>query len=130
MQKGVLLIGGLTLAMGLAWGAEDAPADHVNWMKDLGRQSGAIRKGVDVEKNALEMQATLKLVGAFWKARNSDPAVKSCEENYKGAQAVGAAAKANNAEGIAAGAKLIGAGCKGCHDAHREKTGPEQYKIK
>lgn len=130
MSKLLSLIGGLTLAMSLAWGADDPPADHVKWMKDLGAQMGAIRKGSDVAKNAADMQATLKLTGAWWKAKNSDVASKSCGEAFKGAKAVEEAAKADNKEGIAAGMKMIGAGCKGCHDAHREKINDTTYKIK
>ncbi len=131
MKRMLGLIAGCVLALsGVAMAAEDAPADHVQWMKDLGKQMGSIRKGVDVEKNAADMQATLKLVGGWWKPRNSAEAMKTCSESFKGAQAVAKAAAANDKDGIAAGMKMIGAGCKGCHDAHREKIGENQYKIK
>ncbi|MSV30862.1 MAG: hypothetical protein EXQ52_19270, partial [Bryobacterales bacterium] len=103
---------------------------HVQWMKDLGAQMGAMRKGVDVEKNAVAMQASLKQTGAFWKARNSEIGSKSCGDTDKGAQAVAKAFAANDKEGVAAGMKMIGAGCKGCHDQHREKISDTVYKIK
>src|SRR6266851_34252 len=48
MRKLLTLISGLTLALSLAWGAEDPTADHVKWMKDLSTQMGAIRKSADV----------------------------------------------------------------------------------
>ncbi len=130
MRKNLVLVGGMMLALTLAWGAEDSPPEHVKLMKELGRQNGAIRKGADVEKNATEMQATAKQLAAFWKTRNSEVAMKSSYENLKGAEAVAVASKANNAEGVAAGMKMIGGSCKSCHDAHREKVGPDQYKIK
>ena len=131
MNRMLKLIAGCTLAFaGIMMAAEDAPADHVQWMKDLGKQMGAMRKGVDVQKNATDMQATLKLVGGFWKKRNSDIAMKTCGETYKGAAAVAKAAAADDKEGIAGGMKQMGAGCKGCHDAHREKVGEHEYKIK
>ena len=125
-----MLVGGMMLALTLAWAAEDAPPDYVKLMKDLGRQNGAIRKGADVEKNATEMQATATKMIAFWKARKVEDAVKSAEDNLKGAEAVAVAAKANSAEGVAAGMKMIGGSCKSCHDAHREKVGQDEYKIK
>ncbi|MBL8294083.1 MAG: cytochrome c [Bryobacterales bacterium] len=130
MKRLLTLMAGFALAVTGALGAEDPPADHVQWMKDLGGQMGAIRKGADVEKNAKDMQATLKQVGAFWKKRNSEVASKSCGESYKGAAAVAKAAAASDKEGVAAGMKMIGAGCKGCHDAHREKISDTVYKIK
>jgi len=40
------------------------------------------------------------------------------------------AAAASDKEGVAAGMKMIGAGCKGCYDAHREKVSDTVYKIK
>ena len=49
----------------VAVASEDAPPEHVKWMKDLGAQMGAIRKGADVEKNATDMQATLKQVATL-----------------------------------------------------------------
>lgn len=130
MKRLLTLMAGLALAITGASGAEDPPADHVQWMKDLGAQMGAIRKGVDVEKNAQSMQATLKQVGAFWKQRNSEVASKTCGESYKGAAAVAKSAAAGDKEGISGGMKLVGAGCKGCHDAHREKVSDTVYKIK
>jgi hypothetical protein len=119
---------GLFLAAAMMTAAEKPPDDHVQWMKDLGAQNGAIRKGVDVEKNARDMQATLKLVGAFWKARNSEVASKSCGQTYKGAAALVAAGA--DKEKQAAAMKMIGGGCKGCHDAHREKVSDTVNLIK
>lgn len=131
MKRMLVLMAGCILAVStVALGAEAPSPEHVKWMKDLGAQMGAMRKGVDVEKNATDMQATLKQVGAFWKTRNAPDAMKSCGDNFKGAQAVAKAAKANDKEGIAEGMKLVGAGCKGCHEAHREKVGEHEYKIK
>ena len=123
------MIGAAALA-GVAVASEDAPPDHVQWMKDLGSQMGALRKGVDVEKNATAMQATLKDVGLFWQKRTSDVAVKSNNDSIAGAAQVAKAAQAGDKEGISAGMKMVGAGCKGCHDVHREKVSETVYKIK
>jgi cytochrome c556 len=123
-----LTFAGLFLAAAISPASEVPSAEHVKWMKDLGAQMGAIRKGVDVKKNADDMQATLKLVGAYWKTRNSPEATKACGMSFKGAAAVAAAG--DDKEKMMAGMKMIGGGCKGCHDPHREKISDTEYKIK
>jgi cytochrome c556 len=114
--------------IGVAFASEDAPPEHVKWMKDLGAQMGAIRKGADVDKNAADMQATLKQVGGWWKTRNAPDAMKSCGDTFKGAKAIAEAG--GDKEKIAAGMKMVGGGCKGCHDAHRDKISDTLSKIK
>ena len=116
--------------IGVAAGAEDAPPEHQKWMKDLGNQMGAMRKGVDVEKNATDMQATLKEVAAWWQNRPSDVAMKSGQDSVQAAADVAKAAQAGDKAGIAAGMKAVGAGCKSCHDVHREKVSETVYRIK
>jgi hypothetical protein len=123
-----LTFAGLLLAACVAMAGEKPSADHIKWMKDLAAQNGAIRKGVDVEKNAKDMQATLKLVGAFWKTRNSPDASKACGDSFKGATAMLEAG--GDKEKMAAAGKMIGAGCKGCHDAHRVKISDTENEIK
>ena len=113
---------------GIAVAAEDAPPEHIKWMKDLGAQNGAIRKGVDVEKNAAAMQETMKHVHAFWSKRNSEIGVKTSNDTIAGAEQIAKAA--GDKEALAAGMKLVGAGCQGCHKAHREKISETEYKIK
>jgi len=115
---------------GVSFASEEPSPEHVKGMKDLGAQMGQLRKNVDVEKNALAMAESMKEVGRLWKDRKSDVGMKTCKESRDGALAVAKAAKADDKAGIAAGMKMIGAGCKGCHDVHREKVGENQYKIK
>ena len=130
-MKGLLVLAGCVLAsFSMAVASEDAPADHVKWMKDLGKQNGQIRKGIDVKQNADSMMATLKEVGKFWKERKSDIAMDSCKKNFAGAKMVSEAAAKDDKAGIAEGMKMIGAGCKGCHDQHREKISDTLSKIK
>jgi cytochrome c556 len=115
---------------GMAMAAEDAPPEHQKWMKDLGNQMGALRKGVEVEKHARDMQAVMKEVTIWWQKRSSAVADKSCQDSAEGAGAVAKAAHAGDKAGISAGMKMIGAGCKGCHDVHREKVSNTLYRIK
>lgn len=133
-MKGLrILVAGAVLMSGALYASEDPPQEHVDLMKALGKQMGDMRKGIEVEKNATDMAETLKKVGAFWKARGSDVAMKSCGETRRGALAAAKAAAANDKAAIGDAGKAIGAGCKGCHDQHREKTtvdGKEINKIK
>ena len=118
------------IAAGIAIGAEDAPPEHQKWMKDLGNQMGGLRKGVDVEKNAADMQTVMKEVTEFWSKRTSDVGVKSSNDTVAGAAEVVKAAQAGDKAAISAGMKMIGAGCKACHDVHREKVSETVYRIK
>ena len=124
-----LILGALAI-VGFATASEDAPPEHQKWMKDLGSQMGALRKGVDVEKNAAAMQEVLKEVGVFWQKRPSEVAMKANNDSIAGAAEIVKAAQAGNKEGVSAGMKMVGAGCKGCHDVHREKISDTVYKIK
>jgi hypothetical protein len=99
-------------------------------LKDIGKQNGQIKKGIDVAENAKAMAKAMKQVAAFWKGRTSEVAMKTCKECRDGALAIAKAAQADDQAGVKAGMKMVGAGCKGCHDVHREKTGENQYKIK
>lgn len=116
--------------LGLGIASEDAPPEHQKWMKDLGNNVGAIRKRVDMEKNARDMQATLKEVAGWCKNRTSEVALKSSTDATDGAEQIAKAAQAGDQTGIAAGMKALNAGCKGCHDVHREKVSDTVYRIK
>jgi cytochrome c556 len=116
--------------MGMAVAAEDAPPEHQQWMKDLGDQMGALRKGAEVEKNAKDMQATLAQVRTFWAKRTSEVAVKTTDESAQGAAQIAKAASAADAAGISEGMKLVNSGCRGCHNTHREKVSETVYRIK
>ena len=116
--------------MGVAVASEKPSAEHVQWMKNVGANFGAIRKGVDVEKNANAMAEEMKAISAFWKGRTSEVAMKSSGDITTAAMAVAKAAAASDAPGVAGGIKGIGAGCKGCHDVHREKVSETESLIK
>ena len=118
----------LFLAATICPAAEDPSPEHVKDMKALGAQMGAIRKGADVAKNAAEMTETMKAVSAFWEARHSEAATKANKSVSMGAAAVAKAG--DDKEALMAGMKMMGGGCKGCHDAHREKISDTEYKIK
>lgn len=122
-----LTFAGLMLAVATMPAAEKPSAEHVKLMKDLGAQSGAIRKGVDVAKNAAAMEETMKAVTKYW-ASKSDVAKKACADGSAGAAA--AAKAGDDKAALAAAMKMVGSSCKGCHDAHREKVSDTEYLIK
>lgn len=130
MKKLFITSAVLVALTGLLVAGEKPPAEHVKWMKDIGANFGAIRKGVEVEKNANAMAETMKEIGGFWKGRTSDVAMKTCGDTRKAALEVAKAAAASDAAGVAAGVKMIGGGCKGCHDVHREKISETENLIK
>lgn len=101
---------------------EDPPPQHVKWMKESAELQEKIRNGQDVQASARRMEALYKEVEAFWARRKSDVAVKACRDIQ--------AAAAKVAAGDAGAARSIGAGCRSCHDQHREKISDTVYKIK
>lgn len=101
---------------------EDPPPQHVQWMKESGQLQDRIRNGQDLEASAKRIQALYKEVEAFWARRNSEIAVKAARDIQ--------AAAAKLAAGDSSAGRAIGAGCRTCHDQHREKISDTVYKIK
>jgi cytochrome c556 len=110
-------------------GSEDPPPQHVNWMKESGQLQGKIRKNEDVEASAKRLAAISVEVEAFW-AKRSEVGLKSAKEASEAANAIAKAAAAGDAAGVAAASRSLGAACKACHDANREKVSEGVYKIK
>jgi cytochrome c556 len=66
----------------------------------------------------------------FWRQRYAADAVKWSEEGKTAAAMLASAAHANDEAKVAEAMKAIGATCKPCHDARREKTPEGKYKVK
>jgi len=130
MGKAITVCVGLLLCLSVAPASEEAPDFHKKWMKDSGDMMGNLRKGIDVEQSAVKIEAIYKEVEGFWAKRNSEVGVKACKDAQSVARELAAAARAGNKEGVAANGKLLGASCKSCHDAHREKVSETEYRIK
>lgn len=101
---------------------EDPPPQHVQWMKESGQLQDKIRNGQDAAASARRLQAIYKEVEAFWAKRNSEIAVRAARDIQTAAAKV--------AGGDASAGRAIGAGCRTCHDQHREKISDTVYKIK
>lgn len=101
---------------------EDPPPQHVKWMQESGQLMDKIRSGQDIQTSAKRLEAIYKDVEAFWAKRNSEVAVKATRDIQAAAGKVAA--------GDTAAGRAIGAGCRTCHDQHREKISDTVYKIK
>jgi hypothetical protein len=112
-----------------AW-SEEPPEFHQKWMKDAGDLMGNLRKGVEVDTSAVKIATIMKEVEGFWAKRPSDVAVKSCQDTRSAAEQIASAFRASDKAGVSAGVKGVGAGCKACHDVHRERVSEGVYRIK
>lgn len=105
-------------------------------MKAAGQSMNGLRKASqaksmpDVATHAKSMVAALSGVEDFWKSRNMSNAAKWQADGAEAAKALVAAAEANDADGVRAAMGKVGSSCKQCHEAHREKVGENEYKIK
>lgn len=126
---------GLSLALASLLSAQDTDPKFQQWMKTTAAEMGSLRKneaktGPEAAASAEKLSAIYAEMGAFWTARNATDAAKLSEEGKSGADALAAAAKAGDADKAGAAFKQIGGTCKGCHEAHREKSAEGAYKIK
>ena len=66
----------------------------------------------------------------YWRARDAADAVKLSEAGKAAATLLASASFGKDEAKVDAAIKEIGATCKGCHDAHRERTPEGKFKIK
>jgi len=124
----------LFAAAGLVVLAEENP-EFVNWMKTTKTACDDLKKmeqktGQQAARRAERIGTTYESMIGFWRQRNAGDAVKASEEGKANALLLATAAYENNAEKAKSAFEAINNGCKGCHDAHREKIGEGKYRIK
>jgi cytochrome c556 len=105
------------------------------WMKATGASLGVLRKlekktGPEAVAQAEKIGGIYENMIGFWRQRNAEDAVKLSTEGKAAAVELASAAHADDADKAAAAFNRLGGTCKGCHDAHREKTPEGKYKIK
>ena len=111
-------------------------ASYQKLMKDLGRESGVIRKadpktGPDVAASAEKIAVVYDQSKTFWAKRgNTEDAMKWSDEGKEAALELASAAKAGDAAKAGSAFAKMGGTCKGCHDMHRDKLPDGTYKIK
>jgi len=125
----LLLLGG-----GLALLAEEN-TEFVAWMKGTGTAVDNLKKmeqktGERAVRSAERVSVVYEEMIAFWRQRNANDAVKWSEEGKATALALATAAYAGDNEKATAALDALGATCKSCHDAHREKIAEKKYRIK
>ena len=99
--------------------------DFDKLMKGVGAANGAMRKAADATATGAEAAKLVTLfkdAQQFWTARNNKEAADWSAAAADHAAAIETAAKANNAEQIAAHQKQLGGMCQTCHTKYREKT--------
>jgi len=105
-------------------------------MKGAGEAMSGLRKAMqagsmpDVATHAKKMVESLDGVDSFWTGRSMGQAAKWQLEGLAAAKDLAKAAEAGNADAARSAMGKVGASCKQCHEAHREKIGENKYKIK
>lgn len=110
--------------------AEDPSPEHVKLMKEMGSLNGKLRKGEDVEASAKRMAELGATALVSWQKRSPEVGASSLKNLIVASNMVAAAAANKEADKVTDGLKMLGGACKSCHDAHREKVGEGEYKIK
>ena len=111
-------------------------SDYQVWMKSNAANMASLNKNIAAKNaagaaaDAEKLEATFKVVEAFWKKRGgSDDAVDFAMNAQMAAASVAKDASANNFDQAAADVKSLQSNCGGCHKVHREGT-PGSFKIK
>lgn len=105
-------------------------------MKTAGKAMGPMGKAVnggsltDAVAPAKQMIEVYDVTEKFWKEKNVDDAIQMSVDGKAAAKALLASAEAGKVEEAKAAFGKLGATCKSCHAAHREKLPEGGYKIK
>lgn len=97
-------------------------------MKAAAGANGKFQKAVQADPASAESAATdaknaFQKIEEFWAKRGTADAQTFAKNIIQAIDESAAAGKAGNKDEAQAAAKKVGANCKGCHDAHREKGG-------
>lgn len=133
MKKATFALSAI-LAAGFVLSAQES--DNIEaWMHDVDTAAKVMRKlekktGPEVVAHAEKVGSAYEKMIGFWRQRNAEDAVKLSETGKAAAVELASAAKADDAEKANAAWTKIGGTCRGCHEAHREKTPEGKYQVK
>ena len=105
-------------------------------MKEVGKTSKSMKDNATtknaevVQKDATRVAEIYTQMAGFWKARNTEDAVKWSTESATAAKAAAAAAKAGDWELVKTSWGGVGKNCKACHEKHQDKQEDGSYKFK
>ena len=125
----------VTLGVGLAiLLLAQVDPQYQTWMKTAGSNTGALKKAIDAKSTADAQAAAKTLEGVFgevaeyWEKRgDASDAVGFAKEAQSAAKDIAAA---ESLDAASASFGKLGAACKNCHAAHREKADDGTWKIK
>ncbi len=133
MKKTMLLVAGMLVLSTFAFAQDE---EFVKWMKTTGGATGSLKKDLDAQnydgavEEARKLEGVFKKVAAYWDAKGDGRASELAKTGQEASAKVVAAASVKDSEQAIMGLKTIQGTCKGCHEAHREKTADGTYKIK
>ena len=137
MPRRVVFIGILAAGAFAANGARAQQKRPYNeLMKDVAATYASVKKSLDsnvaaaVVADAGKLQGLFKETEDFWAQFKTKDALDAAKSAQDGAEAIVAAAKANNIQKALASYKAIGKSCNGCHNSHREQMPDKSYKVK
>jgi len=119
---------------GLVVTAQDAEKFE-GWMKSVDTSAKVLRKlekktGPEAVDSAEKIGAAYDNMIGYWRQKNASDAVKLAEDGKAAAAELASAAHAGDEAKAGAAFTRVGATCRPCHDAHREKTPEGKYMIK
>ena len=123
-------------AVTLVAASEKAPDSYVAAMKTINATNGALRQHLAakdyaaIEGDAKALKPALETTLKFWQDKKVEDATGWAKDVGKAADDLEKAAKDKNDEGIGMAVKTIGASCKTCHDAHRDRQPDGSSMIK
>ncbi len=115
---------------------EKAPDSYMKNMKDTNEAAKSLKADVEAKnydaigKDAVALKALFDSTGSFWEKRKVDDAVTAAKAGSQAAADLEKAAKAKSEQGVMDAQKALGATCKQCHDAHRERLPDGSSEIK
>jgi hypothetical protein len=133
MKKIMIVVAGVLALSTIALAQDD---DFKGWMKTIGGSTGGVKKSLEAQNfegavtDARKLEGAFKDVAAYWEAKKDGNATELARTGQDAAAKVVAAASIKDSEQATMGLKMIQGTCKGCHEAHREKTADGSYKIK
>lgn len=109
--------------------------DMVAWMKSTDQAFDTIRDtqnktGPKMTGMGERIATVYENMIPFWRQRNAAGAVQASEQGKAFALQFAIAARAEDAAGAEAAFKQLTGTCRACHQKHRERLAPNQYRVK
>lgn len=130
------VVAAIVLLLGFAGASVAEQNDELQtWMKAAGQSAGVLGKlqsktGKDAVNAAERLGVIYENMINYWRQRGAADAVKLAMAGKAASVQLASAARAGNDAEAVDEFKAVMATCRPCHDAHREKIGENQYRVK